>query len=358
MKKTLVCIMMCLLFTGMIFAQQKDLQPLVTIKLNKTESITVKDLKNRCDLYKIQTGMTSFTTEQKVEILDSLINEKLVLQAAAKAGLVLTDTQVNELYLNTIAQQVGQVISEADFAEVVRQQTNMNLDDFFKAQLGMTAAEYKVFLKNQYLIQQYILMQKQEEIMAVAATDAEVRSYYDLNRSSLAQNDIIKMFLVVVEKSKGKAFADSLHDGFAAGTETMDSLRVRGQTGTAGFQAGDMYVSKSNTAAQQLGIDYNALLQLFANPDEFVSSVTETSNDYQFYKILAHYDAKLLSLSDVITPDSTTTVYEYIREVLTQQKQSEYFTTATQEVTESLRTPANYQMLKKDSALTTLLEGW
>ncbi len=350
--------MMCLLFTGMIFAQQKDLQPLVTIKLNKTESITVKDLKNRCDLYKIQTGMTSFTNDQKIEILDSLINEKLVLQAAAKAGLALTDTQVNELYLNTLAQQVGQVISEADFAEVVRQQTGMSLDDFFKAQLGMNAAEYKVFLKNQYLIQQYILMQKQSEIQAIAATDAEIRSYYDLNRSSLAQNDIIKMFLVVIEKSKGKAFADSLHDGFVAGTETMDGLRAKGQTGTAGFQAGDMYVSKSNTAAQQLGIDYNGLLQLFANPDGFYSAVTETANDYQFYKIITHYDAKLLSLSDVITPDSTTTVYEYIREVLTSQKQSEYFTTATQEVTEALRTPANYQMLKKDSALTTLLEGW
>lgn len=350
--------MMCLLFTEMIFAQQKDLQPLVTIKLNKTESITVKDLKNRCELYKIQTGMTSFTTDQKIEILDSLINEKLVLQAAAKAGLALTDTQVNELYLNTLAQQVGQVISEADFAEVVRQQTNMSLDDFFKAQLGMTAAEYKVFLKNQYLIQQYILIQKQSEIQAIAATDEEIRSYYDLNRSSLAQNDIVKMFLVIIEKSKGRAFADNLHDSFAAGTETMDTLRTKSQAGTEGYQAGDMYVSKSNTAAQQLGIDYNGLLQLFANPDGFISAVTETSNDYQFYKILTHYDAKLLSLSDVVTPDSTTTVYEYIRDALTSQKQSEYFTAATKDVTDSLRTPANYQMLKKDSALNSLLEGW
>lgn len=358
MKKTLVCIMMGLLFTGMIFAQQKDLQPLVTIKLNKTESITVKDLKARCDLYKIQTGMASFTTDQKVEILDSLINEKLVLQAAAKAGLALTDTQVNELYLNTLAQQVGQVISEADFAEVVRQQTGLSLDDFFKKQLGMTAAEYKVFLKNQYLIQQYILMQKQAEIQAVSATDAEIRSYYDLNRSSFAQNDILKMFLVIVDKSKGKAFADSLRGSFINGSETMDTLRSKSQTGTTGYQAGDMYVSKNNTAAQQLGIDYNALLQLFANPNDFVSEVTETATDYQFYRILNHYDAKLLSLSDVVTPDSTVTVYEYIREALTNQKQSEYFTTVTQEVTDSLRTPANYQMLKKDSALTSLLEGW
>lgn len=350
--------MMCLLFIGMVSAQQKDLQPLVTIKLNKTESITVKDLKNRCDLYKIQTGLVSFTTEQKIEILDSLINEKLVLQAAAKAGLALTDTQVNELYLNTLAQQVGQVISEADFAEVVRQQTGLSLDDFFKKQLGMTAAEYKVYLKNQYLIQQYILLQRQAEIQAIAATDTEIRSYYDLNRSSFAQNDIIKMFLVIVDKSKGRSFADSLYNDFKNGTATQDSLRARGQTGTEGFQAGDMYVSKTNTAAQQLGIDYNGLLQLFANPDGFISAVTETDTDYQFYKVSNHYDAKLLTLSDVVTPDSTTTVYEYIREALTSQKQSEYFTSVTSEITEELRTPANYQMLKKDSALTTLLEGW
>lgn len=350
--------MMCLLFIGMASAQQKDLQPLVTIKLNKTESITVKDLKARCELYKIQTGLVSFTTDQKLEILDSIINEKLVLQAAAKAGLALTDTQVNELYLNTIAQQVGQAISEADFAEVVRQQTGLSLDDFFMRQLGMNAADYKVYLKNQYLIQQYILLQKQAEIAAVSATDAEIRSYYDLNRSSFAQNDILKMFLVIVEKSKGRAFADSLRNDFVNGTETQDTLRAKGKTGTVGFQAGDMYVSKNTTAAQQLGIDYNGLLQLFANPDGFVSAVTETENDYQFYKISTHYDAKLLTLSDVVTPDSTTTVYEYIREILTGQKQNEYFAVVTQEVTDELRTPANYQMLKKDSVLTTLLEGW
>lgn len=350
--------MMCLLFTGMVFAQQKDLQPLVTIKLNKTESITVKDLKARCELYKIQTGMTSFTTEQKIEVLDSLINEKLVLQAAAKMGMTLTDSQVNDLYLNTLAQQVGQSITEADFAEVVRQQTGLGLDDFYKKQLGMTAAEYKVFLKNQYLIQQYILLQKQDEIAAVTATDAEIKSYYDLNRATFAQNDIIKMFLVIVDKSAGRQFADSLYNGFKAGTETMDTLRARSHVDGSGFQAGDMYVSKSNTAAQQLGIDYNGLLQLFANPDGFISNITETSSDYQFYQIICHYDAKLLTLLDTITPDVTTTVYDYIRENLTNQKQSEYFTVVTQEVTESLRTPSNYQMLKKDDALTALLEGW
>lgn len=350
--------MMCLLFTGMVFAQQKDLQPLVTIKLNKTESITVKDLKNRCEMYKIQYGLASFTTEQKLEVLDILINEKLILQAAAKAGMALTDTQVNELFLSTLAQQVGQIISEADFAEEVRKQMGISLDEFFMKQAGVTTAEYKTFLKNQYLMQQYVLSLKQDEIASIAATDAEIRSYYDLNRSSLAQNDIIKMFLVVVEKDKGRAFADSLYNGYKNGTESADSLRARGQTGTAGFQAGDMYVSKSNTAAQQLGIDYNALLQLFANEDGFISTVTETANDFQFYQIICHYDAKLLSLSDVVTPDSTTTVYEYIRSALTQQKQSEYFTTATKDVTDSLRTPSNYQMLKKDAALTSLLEGW
>lgn len=357
MKKICCCILICFFVAGALFAQA-DLQPLVTVKLNKTESITVKDLKNRCNLYKIQTGLQSFTVDQKIEILDSIINEKLVLQAAAKAGLALTDSQVNELYLNTLAQQVGQVISEADFAAEVLKQTGLSLDDFFKQQLGMTAAEYKVFLKNQYIIQQYIIIQKQAELTAVAATDADVRSYYEMNRSSFAQNDILKMFLVVVDKSAGKAFAQSLCDELKSGQTTIAQIRARSQVTGSNFQAGDMYVSKTTTAATQLGIDYTGVLQLFANPDGYFSEVTETSSDYQFYQIQQHYDAKLLSLSDVITPDSTTTVYEYIRDYLTNQKQSEYFTQATKEVTDSLRTSTNYQMLKTGTALNTLLEGW
>ena len=76
-----------------VFAQS-NLQPLATIKLNKAKSevITIKVLKARCDVYKKQFNTQSFTLDQKKEILNNLIDEKLILQAAAKAGISITDS--------------------------------------------------------------------------------------------------------------------------------------------------------------------------------------------------------------------------------------------------------------------------
>ena len=77
------------------------------------------------------------------------------------------------------------------------------------------------------------------------------------------------------------------------------------------------------------------------------------------YKLALKEDVeKLLTLSDVVQPDSVVTVYEYIRENLTAQKQTIYFSQAVQEVTESLRTPENFQMVRSGDALNKLLENW
>ena len=140
MKRVLTIVVVLLLSIGAVFAQS-DLQPLATIKLNKSESITLKQLKARAETYKKQTGLTSFTNEQKKEILDSLIDERLVVQAATKAGMVLTDSQVNELFLQTLANQVGQVVTEAEYAAIVKNQTGLTMDQFFQNQLAMSVSE-------------------------------------------------------------------------------------------------------------------------------------------------------------------------------------------------------------------------
>ncbi|MCR4714943.1 MAG: peptidyl-prolyl cis-trans isomerase [Treponemataceae bacterium] len=347
--------------TAALFAQT-NLQPLATVKLNKAETITLKQLKDRCEVYKKQTSMSSFTIEQKKEILDSLINEKLILQAAAKMGMGITDTQAYELYIQTLSSQVGQTVTEADFTQLVKQQYNMSLDDFFQAQLGMSVEDYKVFLKNQYMAQQYIMTVKQNEFAAVSATDEEIRAYYEMNKQSFYQNDIMKAFFVIVPKgsdaSAAKKLAESLYNDVIAKKVTLDELKIKMTDPKSGFQAGDMFISKNSQAATQLGITYQDLLKFFTRSVGNVDEIKDTSTDYQFNIIRALYPAKLLELSDIVQPESTTTVYEYIRNYVSQQKMSEYFNQATQEICDELRTSTNYQMMKTGSALDTLLEGW
>ena len=360
MKKQVLIILSIIFAVGTVFAQA-DLQPLATIKLHKTESVTLKQLKARCEVYKKQTGLASFTIDQKKEILDALIDEKLILQAAAKEGLSLTDSQTQSLYLNALSSQVGAQITEQQFAALVKEQTGLSLDEFFQSQLAMTAVEYKAFLKNQYIAQQYVVALKANELNTIVATDAEIRDYYDMNQLEFQQSDILKMFLVIVPKTtpNAKEKAQELYDSLKGNVTAskLDAVKVTGKSeGT--YQAGDMYVSKNATAAAQLGISSSDLLKLFKMGKDEFSEITETSSDYQFFIAREVTPAKLLGLSDVIQPDSNIIVYDYIREALTAEKQSLYFSKAVQEVTDSLRTPSNYQMVRTGDALNSLLENW
>lgn len=359
MKKIFTTLTLLFVMGAAAFAQS-DLQPLAKVKVGSaSETITLRQLKNRVSAYEKQSRGAAFTVEQRKEVLDSLISEKLVVQAAQKAGLAVTDSQANEYFLQTISQQVGQPVTEQQFASIVKQQANMSLDDFFKGQVGMNVAEYKLFLKNQLIAQQYIISLKQNELQNVAPTDAEVRGFYEMNKASFVQSDILKLFLVVVPKgSDAKAAekkASELFNDLKNKKTTMEKIKAKMQEPNAGYQAGDILLNKNAQAAQQLGIDYESLIALFSKDIGFFSEINNTDTDYQFYVVRDKYAAKMLDLSDVVQPDTTITVYEYIKTNLAQQKQMEFLGKAAEEITNSLKTPENYQMVKTGDALDKLL---
>jgi hypothetical protein len=355
--KRLALGMMLFLTTAALFAQN-DLQPLAVVKLNKSETITLKQLRTRVDAYQKQTGAASFTVDQKKEILDALIDEKLVVQAAQKEGLTVTDSQVNTYFLNSLSQQVGKQVTEQQFADIVKQQTGQTFDAFMIAQVGMNVADYKAYLKNQLIAQQYVLSKKQNEVKNIAPTDDEVRQFYEMNKASFVQNDMLKLYLVIVPKQSdavsARATITDIYNKYKNKTVTGDALKTSKDNGVL-YKAGDLLVAKTAQHAQEIGITVAQLNELFTKEVGYLSEVSETDSDFQFYTILKKYDAKMLALSDVVQPDTTITVYDYIKQNLTQQKQSQFLMNAIQEITKSLDTPENVERKKTGDELTKLL---
>ena len=74
MKRIVIALMM--VFTSFCMFAQSDLQVLAVVKLNKNESITVKQLKARCETYQKQMGK-KLTVEERKMVLKSLTEEKL-----------------------------------------------------------------------------------------------------------------------------------------------------------------------------------------------------------------------------------------------------------------------------------------
>lgn len=356
--KRIIAVSLLLVICAFTLFAQNNLQPLATVKIGKSETITLGALKSRIEVYQRQSGVANFTLDQKKEVLDAMIDEKLIVQQAAKSGVTVTDSQVNQQFIGMLSSMVGQEISEKDFGEMVKQETGKTFDQYMKEQVGMTVAEYKNYLKSQLIAQQYIMQLKQQELAAVTVSDTEVTEFYEINRSTFVQSDMLKMFLVIVPKagdsSGAKVLASTLYNDLKNKKKTTNDVRKEMESSQK-FQAGEMYVSKTSTAAAQLGIDYSALLEMFKRAKGYTSDMNETANDFQFYIIQDKYDAKMLSMNDWVQPGTTVTVAQYIRENLIQQKQSELFSVALTDTAKSLRTASNYKMEKTGTALDKLL---
>ena len=337
---------------------QANLQPLVVVKLNGYETISLKDLKDSVETYQSQSGQ-KFNIEQKKEILESLIDQKLIVQAAKKEGIVFSDSQVDQYYLANMSQIVGRQVTEKEFADIVRQTQNMSVDEFLKSQLRMNVAQYKAYLRSQLMAQQYVLTKKQNEINSVAPTDKDIRDFYELNKSKLVWNDMVHMFLVSVKKDSNPDAAKSkiqkLMSDFSTGKLTIDAMRAATQDVSAGYVAGDLMVEKTEKYAAMLGVSYERILQIFNEPLKKVSDLKETDIDYQFYVLLDKYNAKMLRISDIVQPGSTITVYEYIKQTLTNQMRNSALLKAVQDISAELNIPANVERKKTGAELDNLL---
>lgn len=357
MKKIALGLMMLLAVAGFTFAQSNDLQVLAVVKYSKSESITVKQLKNRVHTYQKQIGR-NLTVDERAQVLTSYIDEKLMLQAAQKAGISISDTNVDQYFQSLMAQQTGLNVSEKELNDIIKQAQGVTLDQLLSEQVGMNSTEYKAYLKTQLIIQQYVYQQKMKELQAVAATDEEIRMFYESNKKSFVWDDMMKVFVVVVPKGsnpdQAKIQLGDLRNKYVEKKVTAEQLTV--QSESEGYQAGELLLPKTEQGAAAIGMPFQNIIVLFNQNEGFVSDIQDTPTDYRFIAVGKKYNAKMLAISDLVQPDTTMTVYDYIRANLSQQKQQMYLQTAAQELADALDKPENVDRKKTGDALNKLLD--
>ena len=356
MKKIISALSILLLTAGMCFAQS-DLQVLTIVKYNKSESITVKQLKTRCEVYEKQMGQ-KLSVEDRKKVLSALVDEKLVSQAAAKAGIVIPDSAVDQYFLEAMSQSIGAVVTEKQLNDLCKSQ-NTTLDAELLKQTGMNVADYKAYLKNQLIIQQYVVSVKQDEIHAAAPTDAEIRAFYEGNKASFVWSDMVRLFVTGVPKGTNPDTAknkiNELRNKYVDKKLTKEQIIAQSKVDGSGYTASEGLLPKTEAGAAQIGLTYQSILYIYEQDKGYVSEVSETDEAYLFLALTDKYSAKMLSLSDVVTPDSTTTVYEYIRSGLAQTKAHSYLSQEAQTVADDLRKPEYIEEKKTGAALDKLL---
>lgn len=358
MKKTLSALCITLILCVSVFAQT-NLQPIAEVKLTSRAPITLGQLKSRVSALEKELGR-KMTFEERQQTLDGLVNEHLIVQAAEKDGIKIMDSEVNSYFNEYVSSQLGQRVSESDFAHLIKEKTNMSLDEYMKAQNGMTLAEFKSFLRTRLTAQAYVMQKKQAELNSISSpTDAQIRSYYEVNKQSFVQPDTVKLFLVMAPKASRASLAEQtvkdIRKKLVSNPKATADIRAKSQEKNASYQAGEIFVSKTALAAEQLGIPMEELLKIFSMKAGEVSPVTETGTHYQCFVVIEKKDAKILGLSDVVQPGGNVSLYEYIKKMIIMQSQNEALNKALVSVTNDLRKPENFVIFKTGDALKKTL---
>ncbi|MGD1822117.1 MAG: peptidylprolyl isomerase [Pleomorphochaeta sp.] len=350
--KKIIASLACLLISvNTIFAAVPLGKPAAIVKFNgQTFPITETELNTQVEsvvaMYKAQ-GQNLNASDIKIKVLDSMIDNILLEAGAARDGVVISDSQLNQLFLQqkySIEQQAGRSFSDSEFEQIISQQVG-------------SVDEYKEYLKSQSVINQYLLLKKGNKFTGDSAlpTEDEINGYYRANKSSLINPECVNIGQIFVPFSDNdtnnsnetllkkvaadlKSYKISWNNAVSKYNEDVSNTKSDGDIGWL-TQDDDQNIKTV------LGLEYfNTAFDLDVGK---TSDLIITSQGYHIIKVKQHLDAKFLDLDDPISPADSTTVREYITESLANQKTQILAENALIELSQDLREDATITYLTK-----------
>jgi parvulin-like peptidyl-prolyl isomerase len=287
---------------------QNEAQTVAMIELVKKEPITVRQFKTKLTPLEQARGRPYSVAERRT-LLEDFVNQRLVLQAAERDKIAVTENEINAALRESLTQQSGRTLTDAEFEQA-------------KRQWGTDARE-------QLLMQKYLMAKKKDQIDAVKPpTDADVLNWYNLNKVKMIRPDTVCLSLISVpygpdaaSKAKAKEIADRLGRDIGGNVTKFDEAVLKGQTARtragstpeAGYvSSSGVFVSRTEETQKEVGERF--LTTAFSLKQGEVSSLIETGLAYQFVKVTASYPQKALELDDPIDPVNPITVKEYIQQ--------------------------------------------
>jgi parvulin-like peptidyl-prolyl isomerase len=356
MKKTVFFKAVALVFFGVIiaeagFAQQGDnFKPAAQVNLVKTEQIMIKQFRDQLNAYQQARGRAP-TPAEKRQILDGMIDEKLILQDAEKNKVIVSDAELNK-YIDQLRSQLAQSLGH--------QPSDVELNTAIREQTGMDLASYKEGLRKQMVFQKYLPFKKPDLAKSIKPpTEEEIAAFYNLHKAEIVRPDMVRCSMILVPfgtdsaaKNQAKAKADELVKTIGTNPSKFDEMLMLGKKN--GYQGGDFgYIPRTSSVQQVMGDSFvNAAFKLKQGE---VSPVIETKRGYSIIKITESYEQKALSLDDVFQVGSDMTVREYIGNGLYQERQQEVVQKAIEDIVKELRKAKPF-MIYEDN-ISSIING-
>jgi parvulin-like peptidyl-prolyl isomerase len=359
MKRTAFFALLFACFGSLGFAQS-DLQTVATINLIRSEAITVRQLRTQLETVfrqeaasvgqvptpaDITNAVNSLSVEQRRQALDAMINERLVIQAAERDRITITDNEVNQQIQqlrNGMAGSIGRQPTDAEFNLAIRNESGLELPAF------------RDQLRRQMIIHRYIETKQGTLLNSVTMpTEAEILQQFNLHRAQFVRPETVRFSMIQVpygpdaaSRTRARDLANSLSREIGSNPSKFDEVFIRGQAPNAGFQAGDGgFLPRSPDAQALVGAVF--MNTAFTLRQGEVSTLIEGVPGFQIIKVTESYAMRALELNDILQPGSQITVRNYIGQVLLQNKQQEVAIQAQQEVIAELRSSRTFQVFEQ-----------
>lgn len=339
-------------FSAAIFSQSLLDKPAAVIKLIETEPISSKLVNQNIRILETN-ARRSFTEEEKMAVLDSMIDSALVVQAAKRDGMSITDAQAKQYGIAQISQAAGRLLSEAEFTQYIEQKS------------GQPVSAYIGELKKQLLIQNYISEKGKNDLLNIAQpSEREITAAYTKEETSFINPEMIRVSHVffsfiadqftsprmmnAIEKEAVQKKAEDVMKKLKNGTMTFEqAVRLHSEDQDSKVKAGDIgfLIRNDQNALQNLGASFiDEVYNMTVGEIELVQSIAGV----HIVRVTDRIDKKFLKLDDPVNPAEQITVREYIGQQLYLQKRQEMFQIVSQREVERLRNDAEITMYKQN----------
>src|SRR6056297_1703849 len=343
MRKTVIAILIFTLgFTGLLWADILG-ETVATVNLTHTQGITSRQVTEKLEEIKKMGAQSGAPVNQitRDQVVESLISEILIKQAAERDGVSVQQEDLNRLInqqKRQVEAQLGQSVGDKEFQSIVTQET------------GYTWEEYTQRIEDQLLQQSYITQKKRSLFESInPPTEREVRERYQENATDFTNPEYVRISHIFIparnknedEQKKALEKLKNARTQLRSGEYSFDDLVLKySEDENYKFSGGDVgFVTRNN---QQIKRVYGESFfdEIFELKEREVSDIIESNVGFHIVKATTHEMPKILGLDDRIAPDNPATVREYLRNRIYQERQQQTLQQAMNDVMEELREQA------------------
>jgi peptidyl-prolyl cis-trans isomerase SurA len=348
MKRIVLGAVLLLLWGGLVAADVID-KPVATVKLTRLEAITAKQFRQKVEMLEERSKVT-LPLEDRKRLLDLLIGEILIKQAAAQENITVTQAELAARMTQAkqnggLSLNLNRELTDAEFKSLVEQS-------------GLSWEEYNDQLQKALLQQKYVMQKKRALFEAVGQpSEADILDFYESNKTAFVAPDMVRFKHIFIdtrnltdkqEKDKALARAEEISRELKNGAAFDDLVVKYSDDKASRYKGGDFgYLRRDDQARKQLlGKDFfETPFRMKVNES---SGVLQSNIGYHVIRITEKIPFRLLALEDPIPPQNASTVRQEISAQLMLKKQSEIYQQVLNDLLAELKKKAEIKKFEEN----------